>query len=370
MKKKYVIGSAAAAVLLAGAAGTYVMASGQDDTADGQYVMPPVQVALAPVEETGLNRTLAGVGELEAARQVLVAPETAGRITAIRFVSGDTVKEGQPLVQLNDAIEQGELAKLQAQLRNTEQLHNRTTQLFSKNMVAAAQVDNTRAERDMARGAIRQTQAQIAQKTIRAPFSGTLGIRQVHEGQYVQAGDPVVSLINADTLKINFSLDEQTVPQLYTGQPVTVLADAWPGETFSAKIVAVDPLIDKSRTVRVQAELPNHDGRLKAGMYAGVQVSQREASRVLTVPETAVTYSAYGDTVFVAQKSEDNRLIARRIAVKTGKRWDGKTEITEGLTAGMQVVTSGQLRLSDGSPIVQNDSDTLAAAQTTASRRK
>lgn len=162
------------------------------------------------------------------------------------------MQQGQLLVQLNDAVEQAELIRLKAQLRNAEILHARARKLVERNVASQEQLDNAVAARDMALGAVRQTQALIDQKAIRAPFSGQLGIRRVHLGQYLGVAEPVASLVDARTLKSNFSLDESTSPELKLGQPLEVLVDAYPGRSFPARISAIDPLIGKSRTVQVR----------------------------------------------------------------------------------------------------------------------
>lgn len=351
------------ALVIAAGGGTAIYTSYAQDGEKQQaaYQYPPVKVALAPVTQDSAPRTFYGVGELEAGSQVFVAAETSGRITKIDFDSGQQVKKGQLLVQLNDAVEQADLARYQAQLRNAARLYNRTQTLAAKHLVAEAQVDSTRAERDIAQGLIRQTQALIAQKAIRAPFDGTIGIRQVHEGQYLSPGEAIASLVDTKTLKLNFSLDEQASPELHIGQIVDIHVDAYPEKTFPARISAIDPLVGKSRTVQLQATLENSDGALKAGMYANVNVVRQAASQVLTIPETAVTYTAYGDTVFVAEGNGD-AMTVKQVAVKTGQRWNGKIEIEQGLKAEDKVVTSGQLRLNNGSAITPIAQDTLAKA--------
>lgn len=349
------------AVLITAGGGTAIYSSYAQDGKNEQdaYQYPPIKVALAPVTQDNAPRTFYGVGELEAGRQVFVAAETSGRITKIDFESGQQVKKGQILVQLNDAVEQADLARYQAQLRNAARLHDRTRLLADKNLVAEAQVDSTRAERDIAQSLIQQTQALIAQKAIRAPFNGIIGIRQIHEGQYINPGQNIASLVDTQILKLNFSLDEQSSPELYIDQLVDINVDAYPDRTFSARINAIDPLIGKSRTVQLQATLENSDGAVKAGMYANVNVVRQANSKVLTVPETAVTYTAYGDTVFIAEGNGE-AMTAKQVSVKTGQRWDGKIEIEQGLKDGDKVVTSGQLRLNNGSAITPVTQDTLA----------
>lgn len=349
-------------LLIAGIAAWLSVIARNDNASAGASAWAPVKVALAPAQRELTSRSYAGIGELEAARQVTVAAETDGRITGLFFESGQRVNKGQRLVQLNDAPEQAELLRLNAQLRNASQRLNRMRQLVNLNATARQQFDDALAERDMALGAVRETQAKIAQKAIRAPFSGTMGIRRVHEGQYLDAAGTVASLVDADTLRVNFSLDEQVSAGLATGQAVAVQVGAWPDETFPATITAIDPLIGKSRTVQVQAQMANPQGKLRAGMYASIRVAQQNDVKVLTVPETAITYTAWGDTVFLAQEG-DGGMTVKRVSITSGDRRNGRVDILRGLREGDLVVTSGQLKLSDGMAVQAVEEDTLYAAQ-------
>ncbi|MCP1712083.1 multidrug efflux system membrane fusion protein [Kerstersia gyiorum] len=231
---------------------------------------PATKVALAQAERIAAPRALHGVGALEAARQVSLAAEVSGRVTRIAFESGQSVKAGQLLVQINDAPEQAERLRLQAQLRNAETVLARTRVLRADKVATQEQLDNATAARDMARGELRRVEAVIAQKAVRAPFDGVVGIRRIHEGQYLNAGDAIASLVDARTMHVNFSLDEQAVRHLHVGQPVALQLDAWPDQAFEARITAIDPMIGESRTVQVQASLPNETGVLRAGMFAGI----------------------------------------------------------------------------------------------------
>lgn len=342
------------------ATGVYAVGNPKD-TPPATATYPAVKVALAPVQRSIVPHVFSGIGELEAARQVQVAAEVGGRVTRITFESGQAVKAGQLLVQINDAPEQAERIRLQAQLRNAESVYERTRKLVAENAGTQEQLDNALAARDMALGALRHSEALIAQKAIRAPFSGVIGIRRVHEGQYLNAAEAVASLVDARTLRANFALDEQSAPSLKVGQVVELQIDAYPGRRFQAKINAIDPLIARSRTVQVQATLSNPDGALKAGMYANIRVARHDTAPVLTVPETAVTYTAYGETVFVAQRGEQQALTVKRVAVKVGARLEGRVEIESGLTEGDQVVTSGQIKLGDGMAVEPAQVDTLSA---------
>lgn len=356
MSKRMLLGGVAALGVLASA--LVLTAGGQAQPAAAAW--PVTKVALATVTHAEAPRQAFAAGELEAARQVQVAAETSGRIQSIAFDSGQSVNAGQLLVQLNDAPERAERVRLRAQLRNARTLHQRTATLRTANVATQQQLDNATAALEMAEGALQQVEALIAQKAIRAPFGGTLGIRRVHQGQYLTAGEAIASLVDASTLRVNFSLNEQAVAHLRTGQFLELTVDALPHLTFQAQVNAVDPLIGKSRQVRVQAALANPQGQLQAGMYASVRLRALQPTRVKVVPETAITYTAYGQSVFVAQRDADQRLSVHRVRVTTGERWEGRVEITSGLDAGDQVVVSGQLKLSDGMQVEPVAADTLA----------
>jgi len=312
---------------------------------------PMTQVALARVERVEAPRALHAVGELEAVRQVQLAPEVAGRISRINFSSGQAVKAGQVLVQINDEPEQAERVRLSAQLHNSETTLTRMAALRREQIVTAEQFDNATAARDMAKGELQRIQAIIAQKAIRAPFAGVMGIARVHPGQYLNPGDAIASLVDSSGLRANFALPEQALAQVRTGQAVEISVDAWPGEVFAGEISAIDPLVTDARTVWVQARLGNPGARLQAGMFANVQVRMPEDAPVLAVPETAITYASYGQTVFIAE-GQGEGLQVRQVAVQTGQRWQGLVEIIDGLSEGQQVVTSGQVKLSDGMPVI------------------
>jgi len=320
---------------------------------------PVTQVALAPVERVRVPRALHGAGELEATRQVQLAAEVSGRITELAFSSGQQVQAGQLLVQLNDAPEQADRVRLVAQLRNAEAMLARAEALQADKAASQEQYDNALVARDMARGELQRIEAVIAQKAIRAPFAGAIGVRRVHQGQYLNAGEAIASLVDASELNVNFPLPEQAVAQLRTGQAVQVQVDAWPDERFEGEVIAIDPMINAARTVWAQARLENSQGRLKAGMFANVRVLMPEDEPVLAVPETAVTYTAYGQTVFVAEPDAQNALRVHRVAVTTAQRWDGKVEVKSGLREGQQVVVSGQIKLSDGMPVTRTATDSL-----------
>lgn len=331
----------------------------------GGWSMPPAKVAVAAAVQADFPVVLSGIGSLEATRQVLVPAEVDGRVAQILFTPGEPVKAGQLLVQLNDAPEQGELARLQAQARNARALLDRTRRLVPLQAATREQLDQAQADHEQAAADVRRVQALIDQKRIKAPFDGVLGVRRVNLGQFARAGDPLVSLTDASSVYANLTLPEQAWGTLRVGQPVAVTVDAHAGRVFQGKVTTVEPQVDPStRTVRVQALLANPDGALSAGMYAQGRISLPDRPDVITVPETAVSYSAYGDSVYVVAAPESGTAGAaptvRQAYVKTGERLRGRVVVTEGLKAGDQVVTSGQLRLHNGAAVEILPDDTVA----------
>ncbi|OTG86739.1 efflux transporter periplasmic adaptor subunit [Acinetobacter sp. ANC 4558] len=323
-----------------------------------QSSYPPVKVALTKAILTEQNKKITAVGELEAVKQVQVSSEVAGRVQSIYFRSGQYVHAGQLLVQLNDETEKGELAQLKAKLKLNEMVYKRANELVKINAVSQEEVDHALANRDMTLGQIQQLQARVQQKKVKAPFSGHIGIRQINLGQYLQVGESIVNLVDTQSLFVNFTLDEKLVPNLKIGQVLQTHIDAYPDESFNARVTAIDPLISKSRTVQIQALLDNSKGLLKAGMFANITLQQNVSKQVVEIPETAVTYTAYGESVYIAVK-KDNQLIAQRVKVSVGERNQGWVEVS-GLQANDLVVTSGQIKLSDSTPIDLVQHDTLA----------
>lgn len=331
----------------------------------GGWSMPPAKVAVAPAVQADFPVALAGIGSLEATRQVLVAAEVDGRVAQILFTPGEAVKAGQLLVQLNDAPEQGELARLQAQARNARALLDRTRRLVPLQAATREQLDQAVADHEQAAADVRRVQALIDQKRIKAPFDGVLGVRRVNLGQFARAGDPLVSLTDASSLYANLTLPEQALGVLRVGQPMAVTVDAHAGREFPGKVTTVEPQVDPgTRTVRVQALLANPDGALSAGMYAHGRIGLPDRPGVITVPETAISYSAYGDSVYVVTPPEAGGAAptVRQAYVKTGERLRGRVVVTEGLKAGDRVVTSGQLRLHNGAAVEILPDDAVALA--------
>lgn len=317
---------------------------------------PPTPITAITAEVKPVAKFLSGIGTLQAVRQVTVAPEVAGAITQIMFTPGATVNAGDPLVQLNDAPERGDLAGYEAQARVAGANLDRDKQLNARDFQSKQVVDQQQGQRDQAMAGIAKTQAQIAQKLIRAPFSGQLGVRQVNVGGYVVAGGPVVTLTDLSSLWANFTLPEQVSAQIKVGQAAQLKADAYPGRVFNATVTAIEPQISQqTRTILIQATLDNPDHALLPGMFANVSVVLPDAPPLVVVPETAVDYSLYGDSVFVIhdEKDADGKplLKVERAFVKTGDHFDGNVAILSGLKGGERIAASGQLKLNNGAAV-------------------
>ncbi|HLG90173.1 MAG TPA: efflux RND transporter periplasmic adaptor subunit [Alphaproteobacteria bacterium] len=332
---------------------------------------PPTPITAAVAESRSVPRYLSGIGTLQAVRQVTVAPEVGGRITQVFFEPGATVNAGDPLIQINDAPERGDLANYQAQARLAAANLARDKALSAQNFQSRQVVDQQQSLLDQAQANIAKTEALIAQKLIRAPFSGQLGIRQVNLGGYLNPGGPIVTLTDLSSLWINFTLPEQVASQIHVGQPARLHADAYPGRVFEAKVTAIEPQISaQTRTIMVQATMDNADHALMPGMFADVDVVLPEAPNVVTVPETAVDYSLYGDSVFLVQeagKDDQGKPILKvaRTFVKIGERFDGKVAILSGLKPGDRVAASGQLRLNNETPVTILPGDPLSTPPAT-----
>lgn len=319
-------------------------------------VPPPTAVSAAAAEVGPMPRYLAGIGSLTAARQVEVAPEVAGRVTSIMFEAGAEVVAGTPLVQLNDEQERADLASFQAQAALAQANLNRTTRLANRDFASQATLDTNQSALDQARAGIAGTQAIIDQKLVKAPFDGRLGIRQVQLGQYVSPGTTMVTLTDLDPLYVNFTLPEQTRAEVEVGRKVEIKVDAFPERAFSAELTTVEPQIDPStRTIRLQATLPNPDGQLLPGMFANARLILPSEPEVVTVPETAVTQTLYGDSVYVVQEENgpDGKPVQKAVQtfVETGSVANGRIVIRRGVEAGDLVVASGQLKLHDGAAV-------------------
>jgi multidrug efflux system membrane fusion protein len=318
---------------------------------------PPAQIAAVTATSESVPRFATGIGSLQAVQQVTVTPEVGGRVTELAFQSGAKVKAGDKLIQINDAPDQGDLANYQAQARWAAVSLQRAQALAQRQYGPQTDVDNWTSQLDQAKAQIAKTGAIIAQKSVRAPFAGRLGVRQVDLGQYLSPGAPIVTLTDLSTLYVNFTLPTQLSAQIVVGQKVDVTADAFPGRKFTATITTIEPQISAStRTIAVQATMPNPDEALLPGMFVNAAVVLPVQADQVVLPETAVEYTLYGDSVYVIRADGEGAdgkpiLKAFRTPVQTGARWANKVAIVSGLKPGEQVIAAGQLKVQSGGAV-------------------
>lgn len=317
---------------------------------------PPTSVSISEAKSEVIPNLLTAVGDLAAVHQVNVTSDVSGRITDIMFTAGASVKAGSPLVQLFDAPDQGDLANFKAQATMAQLSLDRAKQLAARQFGPQATVDSAQSAFDQANAGIAKTEAIISQKLVRAPFDGELGVRHVEVGQFLTAGTQIVTLTDLSQLYANFTVTEKDSAALKVGQTVRIAVDAYPGRTFEGKITAIEPQIaTDTRNIRVQATLDNPGHILKPGMFATTTVVLPDKPPVVTVPETAVDYTLYGDSVFLITEKQEadgkTSLTAVRTFVRTGNRVDGRAEILSGLKAGDRVVAVGQLKLQSGAAV-------------------
>jgi membrane fusion protein, multidrug efflux system len=317
---------------------------------------PPATVTVAEAKSEVIPNLLTAVGDLAAVHQVNVTSDVSGRITDILFTAGANVKAGSPLLQLFDSPEQGDLASFKAQAIGAQLALDRAKQLAARQFGPQSTADAAQATYDQANAGIAKTQAIISQKLVRAPFDGELGVRHVEVGQFLTAGTQIVTLTDLSELYANFTVTEKDSAALQAGQTVRIAVDAYPGRTFEGKITTIEPQIaTDTRNIRVQATLANPDRILKPGMFATTTVVLPDKPAVVTVPETAVDYTLYGDSVYlITEKKADDgttSLAVVRTFVRTGNRIHGRAEIVSGLKTGDRVVAVGQLKLQSGAAV-------------------
>lgn len=310
----------------------------------------PVTVGAETVREETWQPALRTTGSLVAVQGVVLANEVAGVVDQILFESGQTVEKGTLLVQLNTDTDQAQLRAYQAAAELARQDLERARTLRESNVNAQSELDRAQAQFDEATANSENLRAAIAKKRIRAPFGGQLGLRRVNLGQFLSAGDPIVALQSLDPIYVNFALPQQNARQVKLGQSVELAVDAFPGTTFRGEITAFDSQLDPgTRTLRIQATLPNADGQLQPGMFGSLAVLLPQQDKVLTVPQSAITYNPYGNVVYVIEPgAAAGELVVRQQFVTLGETRGDQVAIVSGLKAGEQIVTTGQLKLRNG----------------------
>lgn len=318
-------------------------------------------VSTMKAASTEWSPTLKAVGSLRAILGVYVTTELAGMVQKIYFTPGAEVKEGVVLVQLNADAEIGQLQALQAQAMLARITYDRDKAQYRVHAVSKQTVDTDEWNLKNLLGQVAEQAATVAKKTLRAPFSGRLGINLVNPGQYLNVGDKVTSLQTLNPIYVDFYLPQQALSELELEQRVNVITDTYPGITFSGKITTIEPNVDTAtRNVQVEATIDNADLKLAPGMYVTVDVITGKTLRFITLPQTAVTFNPYGDIVYlVKEKGKDDEgkpiLIAEQVFVTTGDTRGDQIAITKGIKEGDIVITSGQLKLKNGSRVTINN---------------
>jgi membrane fusion protein (multidrug efflux system) len=320
-------------------------------------------VATTTATTSNWQPTLSSVGSIVAVNGANLSAEVAGIVDTIDFKSGDDVPAGALLLTLRPNNDPAVLAQLQATAALDEINYERDVKQFHASAVAQSVVDTDRANLQAAQAQVQAQQALMVEKHVRAPFAGRLGIRQVDIGQYLSVGTAIVTLQQLNPLYVDFYLPQQAVSLLQVGQAVNVAVDAFPGRTFPAKISAIDSVVESTtRNLQVRATLANDDLLLRPGMFATIKVETGAPQQLVTLPQTALTYSPYGTTVYTVQHQAGPGgkplLTAQQVFVTTGDTRGDQVAVLTGVAAGTEVVTAGQLKLRNGAPIVVNNTVT------------
>lgn len=318
-----------------------------------EWHQAPLPVAAMQLEPRDVPLSLEAIGTLRAVREVELSAEVAGRVSAIRFDSGAEVGAGALLVQLFDGPERADREAAQARAAFARMQVARSEELAPSGAEPRERLEERRAERDQALAEVRQLDARLIQKQVRAPFAGQIGIRRVNPGQYLNPGDPVATLTDLTRLYVEFALPQQNLGMIRPGATVTVASDAWPQRTFTARVNAVEPRIgEDTRNITVQAILPNPDRALRPGMYVTASLMLPPQPGALVVPATAIQTSAQGDSVIVIRGKDARKGgKAEFVPVRTGRRIGNDVVIEQGLKPGDVVVTEGQLRVQSGADV-------------------
>lgn len=301
---------------------------------------------------------VSATGTVAPVQGVMVSAEVPGKVTKIAFESGSVVKAGDLLIQLDTSTEEAQLRAAEATAALAQANLQRAHDLRTSNTNSPAELDAADAQAKQASAQADNLRAVIAKKTVKAPFTGRLGLRSVNLGQIVKEGDPIAALQTLDPIYVNFSVPQQQLAQMGSGMTVRLTTDASPGKPIEGKITAINAEVDPAtRNIRVQATIPNTDERLRSGMFANVEVILPQKNEVLAIPATSVLYAPYGDSVFTIEEQKDEKTgethqILRQQFVRLGATRGDFVAIVDGLKAGQKVVTSGVFKLRAGMPVV------------------
>jgi membrane fusion protein (multidrug efflux system) len=362
MIKRMAVMLAAVAVVAAGLVGFHAFKAAAIKKALAALAAPVQTVATATAEYQDWQPHLEGVGSLRAVKGADLSLQVAGIVDEIAFESGEDVKEGKVLLRLQAADDIAKLQSLQATATLARITLDRDRQQFKAQAVSQQTLDSDLQTLKSNEAQVAQQQALVNYKTLRAPFDGHLGIRQVDLGQYLAAGTTIVTLQALDPIYVDFYLPQQALDQVKVAQPVSATVDTYPKEEFSGTISAINPLVDPStRNVQIRASFANPEHKLLPGMFARVDIEAGAPQRRITLPQTAITYNAYGSTVYIVDDQGQNadgkpKLVARQSFVTTGQVRGDQVAVLSGVKEGEIVVTAGQVKLRNGSPLAIDNS--------------
>lgn len=356
MIKRMIIMLVAVTLVIGGMIGFKYMIAAGTKKAMSSMSEPAQSVSTMKAESLPWQQTLTAVGTLRAVNGADIAAEVAGIVESIAFDSGADVEKDATLVHLRDDDETAKLKSLEASLRLAELTLDRDQKQLKAQAISQATVDADIATLNAAKAAVEEQRAVIAKKTIRAPFAGHVGIRQVDVGQFVAAGTMLVTLQQLDPIYIDFALPERDLPKIAVGQKVAAKADALPDQLFEGEIAAIDAKIDEAtRNAQVRAMFKNVDRKLVPGMFAHVDITIGAPVAHITVPQAAITYNPYGNTVFRVVRDESGKTKAEQTFITTGPARGDQITVLTGVKEGDEIVSSGQLKLRNGTPIEINN---------------
>jgi len=330
---------------------------------DGFAAQPrPIStVEVEPVLSESWQRYLFAIGSFTAIHDVNVTNELEGMVTSINFVSGQPINKGDVLATLDTSVDTAELEALIAEQRLNDLQFERSKRLVTENTISKSEFDITAARRDGAAAMARAKAASVRKKTIRAPFSGMLGIRKIDLGEYLDSGSEIVSLQSLAPIYLDFATPEKFISRVSIGQIVEAEVHAYPGEVFRGEVAAIEPGIDRAtRNLRIRARFENADKRLRPGMFAEIRGTVPQSDEVVTIPETAVAYTPYGNSVFVVETDGGDVRVSRR-QIETGQTRAGRVAVLNGLATGERIVSAGHNKLRDHMPVLIDESARLSS---------
>ncbi|MFO8152186.1 efflux RND transporter periplasmic adaptor subunit [Thioalkalivibrio sp.] len=351
MNRRFFLMLLVVAMVFGGIFGFKAFIDAQIETFFDEAPVPTATITATTARVDRWTPEIRAIGSLEAVQGATLSTEVGGIVREILFQSGSEAVEGTPLLRLDTETDRAELVSLEAAARLAEQEWQRARRLVEERNISEAEVQRRRSELEQARAAVATQRARINQRSLRAPFDGVLGIRRVNLGQYVSPGDPIVTLESLDPIYVNFTLAEGRLGQASAGQVVQVRVDAF-DETFEGRISAIEPRVRaESRSYEVQALVQNPERRLRAGQFARVTLATGEPEERIVLPQTAIRFNPFGNSVFVLYEDEEGQLRVRERFVQTGERRGDLIQIIDGLAAGERVASSGLLKLQNETPV-------------------